>query len=84
MRDKALALEHYSRQARNTENDRRACEIRPRAERKAEQLLAESEKNEGGAGGTERDAASHTVRPADTTKTLADLGISKTQSSRWH
>jgi hypothetical protein len=40
IRDKALALEPYSRQARNTEAERQACEIRLRAERKAGQLLA--------------------------------------------
>jgi hypothetical protein len=40
IRNKAVALEHYARQARNTEAERRACEIRLRAERKAGQLRA--------------------------------------------
>src|ERR1700755_3342709 len=39
IRDKAVALEHYSRQAHNTEAERQACEIRLRAERKAGELL---------------------------------------------
>lgn len=39
IRDKALALEAYAQQAKNTEAERRACEIRLRAERKAGQLL---------------------------------------------
>jgi hypothetical protein len=38
--DKAIALEHYSQQAKNTEAERQACEIRLRAERKAGKLLS--------------------------------------------
>ena len=48
IRDKAAALEHYSRLAKNTENERRACEIRLRAERKAGQLLAKTRKAKAG------------------------------------
>ena len=39
IRDKAKALEEYAKQARNVEAERRACEIRLRAERKAGKLL---------------------------------------------
>jgi hypothetical protein len=42
IRDGALAFEMYNRQARNTEAERRACEIRLRAERKTGQLLRRS------------------------------------------
>jgi hypothetical protein len=76
IRDKAVALEAYARQAKNVEAERRACEIRLRAERKAGQLLRQMEKNKGG-------------RPAKTggdelpVSTLSDAKISKAQSSRW-
>jgi hypothetical protein len=85
LRDKAAALEHYSRQARNTEAERKRAEIRLRAERRAGQLLRQMEKAKGtrsqlsgrnGSGG-------RVVRPPEDERTLADLGISKTQSSRW-
>lgn len=52
---------------------RRACEIKLRAERKAGKLLATMEKNKGTAAPT---------RSHDAT-TLKELGVSKTQSSRW-
>jgi hypothetical protein len=35
IRDQAKALEEYSRQARNIENERKACEVLLRAEKKA-------------------------------------------------
>ena len=70
IRDKAVALEHYARQAQNTSAERQACEIRLRAERKAGQLLAANLKN---------------GRPAkvSTETTLSDLGITRDQSSQW-
>ena len=48
IRDKALALETYARQAKNIDAEWRACEIRLRAERRAGQLLKEIEKAKGG------------------------------------
>jgi hypothetical protein len=73
IRDKARAIEVYSRQAKNTEAERQACEIRLRAERKCGQLLREQVEH----GGDRRSVSrSHDV-------TLNDLGISKKQSSDW-
>src|SRR3954468_14003574 len=50
IRDKAMAIEVYLRQAKNTEAERRACEIRLRAERKADELLRQMEKAKGAPG----------------------------------
>lgn len=80
IRDKALAWEMYSRQAKNTDAECYACEIRLRAERKAGQLLKAMEKNKGG--GDPHKPKEH--RSTDTTSaTLLDLGVSKDQSSKW-
>jgi hypothetical protein len=80
IRDKARALEQYSRQAQNVEAERQACEIRLRAERKAGKLLGEMEKNNGG-GDRRSDHRSHGATGDE--PTLDDLGISKKQSSDW-
>jgi hypothetical protein len=71
IRDRASALEHYAHQAQNTDAERRAAQIRMRAERKAGQLLAEMPKANG--------------RPekASTATRLSDLGITYDQSSQW-
>ena len=54
IRDKAVAMEAYFQQAKNTEAERRACEIRLRAERKAGQILKRmvksGERDRGGRG----------------------------------
>jgi hypothetical protein len=77
IRDKAVALEHYARQAQNTDAERQACEIRLRAERKAGQLLARAPKANGGRP-SQTGASGIPIIP-----TLDDLGISKKQSSQW-
>jgi hypothetical protein len=79
IRDKALAIEVYSRQAKNIENEMRAIEIRIRAERRCGELLAEMDKAKP-PGSNQHELRSH---DATDPPTLADLGISKDQSSRW-
>jgi hypothetical protein len=81
IRDKALAIEVYARQAKNVEAERQACEIRLRAERRTGQLLAERDKAKGArAPGTNRGA----TPSADTSaSTLSGLGISHDQSANW-
>jgi hypothetical protein len=79
IRDKAIALETYARQAHNVEAERQACEIRLRAEKKAGKLSKQLETSPGG-------------RPSNTppivgivskAKQLKDAGISKMQSEQW-
>jgi hypothetical protein len=79
IRDKAVALQHYARQAQNTDAERQAAEIRLRAERKAGQLLKAMPKAKGG-GDQKSDHRSSRSRgdPA-----LKDLGITFDQSSQW-
>jgi len=71
-----MAIEIYSRQAQNIEDERRAIEIRIRAERRCGELLAESEK-------AKPENAVQRSRGTTDARTLADLGISKGQSSGW-
>lgn len=79
LRDKAQALEAYARQAKNVEAERRACEIRLRAERKVGQLLKEMAKS----GERSSQGGDRKSKSPDATLKLADLGVSKGQSSRW-
>ena len=81
IRDKAIAIEAYAKQAMNTDAERQACNIRLRAERKVGQMLKDMEKAKGA-----RQPGTHrgTTRLHDgTASTLSDMGISKQQSSRW-
>src|ERR1700736_1987647 len=77
--DFAEAARIYARQARlglEAQND--AAEIKLRAERKLGELLAALPKQNGGDAARARSQAATEVPPR-----LGDLGISKTQSSRW-
>jgi hypothetical protein len=76
--DKAVALEHYARQAHNMEAERRACEIRLRAERKAGQLTAKIKKIVPRRG--------HPISPGDNGSKAAKLkqtGITPKQAQQW-
>lgn len=77
IRDKALALELYARQAHNKENERRCRDIKERAEREwgvryTPDVKAPAPLNRG-------------PRSPEVTegKTLADMGVSKRQSVKW-
>jgi len=79
IRDKALALEIYARQANNLEAEDRCKEIRIRAERKWGQLYSASEK---APAGRPRNSSNET-RDFDRPKTLDEICVSYDQSSKW-
>lgn len=84
IRDKAEAMAAYARQAKDTELVQWATEIKVRAERRAGQMLAEMPKASGSAGlGRPKIGGNTVVPPKSTDKTLADIGITKNESSRW-
>lgn len=92
IRDKARAIEVYAQQAQNFEAERKACEIRIRAERRAGELLKEmKEMGQRQKPGDTRPAADSRVARLSSTSempkppapTLKDLGITRDQSSKW-
>ena len=77
---KALAFEAYARQAKNTEAERRACEIRLRAERKAGMLLTRMDR----AQGKRTDIPTSPHAGAKSFREQAEeSGVSKRQAERW-
>ena len=79
LRDKAMALEAYARQAKNVKAEQQACEIRLRAERQCGRLLKVMAKSKERATQGQRSRGATFEGPTK----LRELGISKDQSSRW-
>lgn len=83
IRDKAAAMAAYARQSRDTDLIQWATEIKVRAERRCGELLRETAKT------GDRATANGNVNPATVkvshaaTPTLSDLGITRSQSSRY-
>ena len=78
-RDKTVALQAYAKQAKNTDLIVQATEARMRAERRAGELLIEMADR----GERQKAGDADGRRPQPSVPKLADLGINKTQSSRW-
>jgi hypothetical protein len=82
--DKAMAMQLYAKQAKDETLITQATEIRMRAERRAGELLIEmEERNEREMKGGDRRSKSQAATLIAPPPKLADLGVSKTQSSRW-
>jgi hypothetical protein len=75
IRDKAKALEVYARQAKDREMEQWVSEIRIRAERRTGELLREMAKHKGG--------NPNLSSVDDGLKKLADLKITRDESSLW-
>lgn len=84
IRDKAIAMQVYARQAKDRDLIEMATDIKLRAERRAGELLREMPKNKGARGDGRPELGGRGDRPPkDTTPKLSDFGISKDDSSRW-
>lgn len=78
VRDRMMALQAYARQAKDGELIEWATDIRLRAERKAGQVLAEMAET-----GERASPGRPEKRSPAATIILKDMGLSKSQSSRW-
>jgi hypothetical protein len=83
IRDKALAMATYARQAKDRDLITWATEIKLRAERRAGELLREMEKNQGGKPETVNPKPVASPDRLDKAPTLRSLGVTKQQSSDW-
>ena len=84
IRDKAIALKAYAREAKDTELVRYATEIRLRAERRAGELLRDmADTGQRATVGKPVEANTNSALVLPHPPTLADLHISDIQSSRW-
>ena len=82
IRDKAMAMREYARQAKDGQLIGYATEIKFRAERRAGQLLADMAERGERAAATDTLARGNAALPREA-PTLSDLGVTKMQSSRW-
>jgi N6-adenosine-specific RNA methylase IME4 len=77
IRNKALAMQEYARQAKDGQMIEWATDIRMRAERRAGQLLIEMRES------GQRASGGGDLRKESPPATLSEIGVTNTQSSRW-
>jgi DNA N-6-adenine-methyltransferase (Dam) len=87
IRNQAIALKAYARQAKNWDLERDAIAVRKRAERRAGELIAEQRKTVGLAKGSERGGRKRKIdglrhNPTNIRATLAEAGIDKNLADR--
>lgn len=90
LHNKALALELYARQAKNTDAERKACEVRLRAERRAGDLYAEMQRTpreELNAGGKNQHEVTRNdcgqPQQSEYRAALDRTGVSERTAQRW-
>ena len=89
LRDKAMALEMYAKQARNDQAERNAADIRIRAERRVGQMLAELQRAAPGDRGQGRPSENHVssldviIPKSEYAQTLEQVGISRQTANRY-
>lgn len=81
--NKARALEVYAKQAMNVDAERKATEIRLRAERRAGELLAKMERSPKAKGGDVKSKNGRQPLPSDYGKTLESAGVNERTARRW-
>jgi N6-adenosine-specific RNA methylase IME4 len=84
IRDQAMAMKLYARQARNKELEADAAAIRLQAERRLGEMMAAQPKAKGGGDGSNQHGKSNRVseKPGSLPATLAEAGIDKNLASR--
>jgi hypothetical protein len=85
IRDKAVALEAYYKQARNLEAEREAANVRLRAERRVGELLKELARAGSAAGGDTKSVSARAtpIPPSPYASALAEHGMSRQTAHRY-